>query len=497
MSEKALHPGEVGSIIRIEELHGTAWKFNNGRSLNLSTSHASVLSPSEIVRRHHAFFREGTTRRVAFRIEQLRKLRAAIVRFEPRLLAALRHDLNKSEREAYATEIGIVLTELRVALRGVGRWAKPKRAKTPMSHSGASSRIVAEPYGTTLIVAPWNYPFMLAIAPLISAIAAGNTAVLKPSELTPTVSTLIAELIAETFSADYVTVVEGDAAASTELLRQPFDHIFFTGSPGVGKIVMEAAAKQLIPVTLELGGKSPCIVHKDADLKLAAKRIAFGKFTNAGQTCVAPDYALVHREVKEAFIAELADVIKRFYGERPMESTEYGRIVNERHYRRLIGYLNDGRVVVGGQADESSLKIAPALLDQVPLDSPIMREEIFGPLLPILEYDEAGEIEAVVEANPKPLALYVFTRNNAFAGRIIERIRCGDVCINDTVMHFGSPYLPIGGVGSSGIGSYHGEYGFRTFSHYKSVLKMTNRFDPPFRYPDSKWGLAVIRKLLR
>lgn len=471
--------------------------MHDGRSLNVSTSPVSALPPSEIVRRQHAFFREGATRPVAFRAEQLRKLRAAIVRFEPRLLAALRQDLNKSEREAYATEIGIALTELRVALRGVRRWAKPKRAKTPMSHSGASSRIVPEPYGTTLIVSPWNYPFMLTIAPLISAIAAGNTAVLKPSELTPTVSSLIAELIRETFPSDYVAVVEGDARISTELLRQPFDHIFFTGSPAVGRIVMEAAAKQLIPVTLELGGKSPCIVHKDADLLLAAKRIAFGKFTNAGQTCVAPDYALVHREVKEAFVAKLAEVITRFYGERPMESPEYGRIVNERHYKRLTGYLGDGRIVFGGQTDEKSLKIAPTLLDRVPLDSPIMREEIFGPLLPLVEYEEEAEIEAVVEANPKPLALYVFTRNNAFAGRIVERIRFGDACINDTVMHFGSPYIPIGGVGSSGIGSCHGEYGFRTFSHYKSILKMTNLFDPPFRYPDSKWGMKVIRKLLR
>ncbi|MFC5530912.1 aldehyde dehydrogenase [Cohnella yongneupensis] len=465
--------------------------------MSLPVSNIAVLSPSEIVSHHQALFREGTTRPVAFRIDQLRKLRAAIIRYEPRLLAALRQDLNKSEREAYATEIGIALTEIRVALRGVKRWAKPKRAKTPMTHSGASSRIVPEPYGTTLIISPWNYPFQLSIVPIVSAIAAGNTVVLKPSELTPTVSALLAELIGETFPSDYITVVEGDAQTSTELLRQPFDHIFFTGSPAVGKLVMEAAAKHLAPVTLELGGKSPCIVHKDADIALAAKRIAFGKFTNAGQTCVAPDYVLVHREVKAAFIAKMNEAIKRFYGDDPFASAEYGRIVNERHFKRLTGYLSDGKIVSGGQLDERGLKIAPTLLDQVPLDSSIMREEIFGPLLPLLEYETEEEIEAVIEANPKPLALYVFTKSSDFSKRIIERIRFGDGCINDTIMHFGSPYLPIGGVGGSGIGSYHGEYGFRTFSHYKSILNMTNLFDPPFRYPGSKWGMTVIRKLLR
>ena len=463
----------------------------------LTTDRSPEAQPSEIVRRHHAYFKQGTTKPVAFRKTQLRNLREAIRRYEPRIMAALRQDLNKSEREAYATEIGIALTELRVALRGVRKWAKPKRAKTPMSHSGASSRIVPEPFGTSLVISPWNYPFMLSIAPIVSAIAAGNTVVLKPSELTLSVSALLAEMIRETFPSDYVTVVEGDAAVSTELLKQPFDHIFFTGSPGVGKIVMEAAAKQLIPVTLELGGKSPCIVHKDADIALAAKRVAFGKFTNAGQTCVAPDYALVHRDVKDAFVAKLTEAVRRFYGDDPLASPEYGRIVNERHYRRLKGYMADGRIVSGGKSDDKRLQIAPTLLDQVPLDAPIMREEIFGPLLPILEYREESEIEAIVDRNPKPLALYAFTKDNAFANRLIERIRFGDACINDTIMHFGTPYLPIGGVGGSGIGSSHGEYGFRAFSHYKSVLKMTNLFDPPFRYPDSKRGMSVIRKLLR
>lgn len=463
----------------------------------LTTSISPDVRPADIVRRHQAYFKQGATRPVAFRKEQLRKLREAIRRYESRIMAALRQDLNKSEREAYATEIGIALTELRVAMRGVRKWAKPKRARTPMSHSGASSRIVPEPFGTSLVISPWNYPFMLSVAPIVSAIAAGNTVVLKPSELTPTVSALLAEMIRETFPADYITVVEGDAAVSTELLKQPFDHIFFTGSPGVGKIVMEAAAKQLVPVTLELGGKSPCIVHKDADVALAAKRVAFGKFTNAGQTCVAPDYALVHRDVKDAFVSKLTEAVRRFYGEDPLSSPEYGRIVNERHYKRLTGYMTDGRIVAGGRTDDTALQIEPTLLDRVSLDSPIMREEIFGPLLPIIEYGEESEIEAIVDRNPKPLALYAFTKDSAFANRLIERIRFGDACINDTIMHFGTPYMPIGGVGGSGIGSYHGEYGFRAFSHYKSVLKMTNLFDPPFRYPDSKWGMTVIRKLLR
>jgi len=468
-------------------------------ALNSQISNPSIESHEidAVIERQKQYFRTGETRSVSFRKEQLIKLREAVLRFEPQLLAALKEDLNKSEQEAYTTEIGIVLSEIRTALRYVRRWSKPERARTPMTHFGASSRIVPEPYGTTLIIGPWNYPVNLMLVPVVSAIAAGNTIVMKPSEMAPATSRALAALVRETFRPEYATLIEGEASVSTELLKRPFDHIFFTGSPQVGRIVMEAAAKQLIPVTLELGGKSPCIVHKDARLSLAAKRVVYGKLTNAGQTCVAPDYLLVHREAKAALLKEIESIVETFYGQDPIRDPDYGRIVNERHYRRLLGYLADGRIAYGGQTDDASLKIAPTLLEDVSPNSKVMREEIFGPILPVLEYESTEELLSIVRENPKPLALYVFSENKQFQQDIIREVPFGGGCVNDTLMHLGTPYLPFGGVGTSGIGSYHGEHGFRTFSHYKSVLKQTSRFDFPFRYPKAKNGLSIIRKLLR
>lgn len=467
--------------------------------MNSQISNPSIESHEidAVIERQKQYFRTGETRSVSFRKEQLIKLREAVLRFEPQLLAALKEDLNKSEQEAYTTEIGIVLSEIRTALRYVRRWSKPERARTPMTHFGASSRIVPEPYGTTLIIGPWNYPVNLMLVPVVSAIAAGNTIVMKPSEMAPATSRALAALVRETFRPEYATLIEGEASVSTELLKRPFDHIFFTGSPQVGRIVMEAAAKQLIPVTLELGGKSPCIVHKDARLSLAAKRVVYGKLTNAGQTCVAPDYLLVHREAKAALLKEIESIVETFYGQDPIRDPDYGRIVNERHYRRLLGYLADGRIAYGGQTDDASLKIAPTLLEDVSPNSKVMREEIFGPILPVLEYESTEELLSIVRENPKPLALYVFSENKQFQQDIIREVPFGGGCVNDTLMHLGTPYLPFGGVGTSGIGSYHGEHGFRTFSHYKSVLKQTSRFDFPFRYPKAKNGLSIIRKLLR
>lgn len=467
--------------------------------MNSQISNPSIESHEidAVIERQKQYFRTGETRSVPFRREQLIKLREAVLRFEPQLLAALKEDLNKSEQEAYTTEIGIVLSEIRTALRHVRRWSKPERARTPMTHFGASSLIVPEPYGTTLIIGPWNYPVNLMLVPVVSAIAAGNTIVMKPSEMAPATSRALAALVRETFRPEYATLIEGEASVSTELLKRPFDHIFFTGSPQVGRIVMEAAAKQLIPVTLELGGKSPCIVHKDARLSLAAKRVVYGKLTNAGQTCVAPDYLLVHREVKAVLLKEIASVVETFYGQDPIRDPDYGRIVNERHYRRLLGYLSDGRIAYGGQSNDASLKIAPTLLEDVPPNSKVMCEEIFGPILPILEYESTEELLSIMRQNPKPLALYVFSENKQFQQDIIREVPFGGGCVNDTLMHLGTPYLPFGGVGTSGIGSYHGEHGFRTFSHYKSVLKQTSRFDFPFRYPKAKNGLSIIRKLLR
>jgi aldehyde dehydrogenase (NAD+) len=452
---------------------------------------------NDIVTRQQHYFRSGATRSVAFRKQQLGILRDALHTMEPELLNALKQDLNKSEREAYSTEIGIVLNEIRIAIRNVRRWSRTRRVRTPLSLIGASSRIAPEPLGTNIIMGPWNYPVHLIILPVVSAIAAGNTVVLKPSELAPATSRVLAKLIRDTFAPEFITVVEGGAQASTELLKQPFDHIFFTGSPSVGRIVMEAAAKQLIPVTLELGGKSPCIVHKDANLDIAAKRIVFGKFTNAGQTCVAPDYVLVHRDVKQALIERMIKAIEDNYGKDPIHNPEYGKIVNERHFQRLVDYLSMGHILTGGQIDVSSCKIAPTIMDQVTLEARVMKEEIFGPIVPLLEYEHIDDIFATVQANPKPLALYVFSNDPDFQREIMGRIPFGGGCINDTIIHLATPHLPFGGVGSSGIGSYHGEHGFRTFSHYKGILKQTSRFDLPFRYPTSKWGKYLIRKLLK
>lgn len=454
------------------------------------------MSISEIVHKQKAYYKSGATRRLEARLEQLHLLKEAIRRRESEILEALRIDLNKSEQEAYMTEIGILLEEISFVSKRLKGWMKPRKVKTAKTHLGSKGFIVPEPFGSVLIIAPWNYPFQLAVAPLIGAIAAGNTAVIKPSELTPHVSAVLTSLIGEIFDPAFVTVVEGAAETSEQLLAEPFDKIFFTGSVAVGKLVMKAAAERLIPVTLELGGKSPCIIHQDANMKLAAKRVAFGKLTNSGQTCIAPDYLLIHESVKDAFVAEYQKVIKQFYGKEPMASDHYGRIVSPRHFERLQSYLTNGSVVLGGQSDSESLKIAPTLLEDVTWESPVMQEEIFGPILPMMTYKHLDEVVNMVNARPKPLALYLFTVNQSVQDRIIEQIPFGGGAINDTLMHIATPYLPFGGVGESGMGNYHGEYSFKAFSHMKSVLKQTNAFDIKFRYP-SKTGAVLIRRFMK
>ncbi|WP_430742534.1 aldehyde dehydrogenase [Bacillus atrophaeus] len=450
-----------------------------------------------IISRHQAFFTAGHTRSIKARLDALRNVKQAIKTYEADVLSALYQDLHKSEHEAYMTEIGIVLKEISFVMKRLRKWAKPKKVKTAMTHIGSQSVMIPEPYGTVLVIAPWNYPFQLALSPLIGAIAAGNTVIVKPSEYTPAVSAVLSSIIRDVFLSDYVTLVEGGPDTSTALLKQPFDYIFFTGSVSVGKIVMEAAAKQLIPVTLELGGKSPCIVHKDADIKLAAKRIVFGKFTNAGQTCIAPDYLVVHEEIKSEFVKEMKHIIGEFFGHQPELNPAYGKIVSERHFQRLIGFLNDGIPLTGGKADHKHHKIAPTILDQVKDEAPVMQEEIFGPIFPLFTYRSTDEVIAMVNARPKPLALYLFTNHKTVEQHILENISFGGGCINDTLMHAATPYLPFGGVGESGIGRYHGFDSFNTFTHKKSILKQTNRFDLAFRYPSSKIGLRLIRKLLK
>lgn len=443
------------------------------------------------------FFHSHKTRDYAFRMNQLTKLKQVIKSHEKDLSETLKQDLNKSEFESYITEIGIILEEINYVLKNLKKWIKPQKVKTPLTHIGAKSLIYSEPYGVSLIISPWNYPLNLAIAPLVGAIAAGNCVVLKPSELTPHTSGLLTKLINTTFPQEYIHVVEGGVDTSTALLEEKFDHIFFTGSVPVGKIVMAAAAKHLTPVTLELGGKSPCFVHKDADLKLAAKRIVWGKFLNAGQTCVAPDYLFVHEDIKQELLIEMNMQIKNLYGDNALNNPDYTHIVNEKHFGRLVKFLDSGNKIIGGKKDSENLVIEPTILDSISWNDPIMKDEIFGPILPVLEYETLSVAIEEVRKLPKPLALYVFSQSKQVQNNVIHEIPFGGGCINDTIFHLSTPYLPFGGVGESGTGSYHGRGSFDAFSHQKSILTQTTMFDIPIRYPNTKNALKYIRKLLK
>ncbi|EEL71866.1 MULTISPECIES: aldehyde dehydrogenase [Bacillus cereus group] len=455
------------------------------------------MSNSSIVNKQKEYFYKGHTRSVETRKNNLKKLYEGIQRFEDEIFQALKLDLNKSVHESFTTEIGYVLKEISFQMKHISSWSKPKRVRTALTHFGSKGKVVPEPYGVTLIIAPWNYPFQLAIAPLVGALAAGNTVVLKPSELTPNVSKVLTRMLGELFPEELVSVVEGGAEESTALLKEPFDYIFFTGSVGVGKVVMEAAAKKLTPLTLELGGKSPCIVHKDAKLDVTARRIVWGKFLNAGQTCVAPDYMYVHSSVKEQLIEALRHEIAEQYGKDALQNDNYVRIVSERHFERLCTFLQDGKPVIGGNYTKETLHIEPTVLTNVTWQSAVMEDEIFGPILPIIEYDKIEEVIETIQHHPKPLALYVFSEDRKVQEKVTSNISYGGGCINDVVYHLATPYLPFGGVGSSGLGSYHGEQSFRTFSHYKSILSQSTAFDMKIRYSSTKSALKFIRKLLK
>lgn len=425
---------------------------------------------TRIVEKQRNFFQTGQTKDVNFRLEQLNKLKQLITENEQQITKALKADLNKSEFEIYATEIGSI-KEINYAIKNIKNWSKPKKADVPLDFFSYSGKIYPEPLGVVLIVSPWNYPFALIITPLVGAIAAGNCAIVKPSELAPHTSSLVAELISKYFKSEYIAIVEGSVETSQELLAQKFDHIFFTGGTAIGKIVMEAAAKQLTPVTLELGGKSPCIVDTDINFEHTARRITWGKFINAGQTCIAPDYLLVNQNIKKDLIAAIQKTLKQFYGDNPAQSPDYGRIISHRHFERLTKFLNNGKIIVGGETNYENKYIAPTILDKVALTDPVMQEEIFGPILPVIEYTDIKDAIALINSQPKPLALYLFTQNQTLQKRVLQETSSGGVCINDTMMHIGVSSLPFGGVGDSGIGSYHGKASFDTFSHYKSVLK--------------------------
>lgn len=450
-----------------------------------------------MIENQQQFFASGQTKDISYRIKQLNILKHAIMENEEKIFDALYADLRKAPYEAYLTEVGIILDEIRHMVKKVRAWARPKRVHTPIYHFPAASHIHPEPYGVALIIAPWNYPFQLIIAPLVAAMAAGNCAVLKPSEFSPHTSQVITELFETYFDANYISVVTGDVEVSKALLAEKFDYIFFTGSPGVGKVIMEAAAKHLIPVTLELGGKSPCIVDADANISLAAKRIVSGKFINAGQTCIAPDYLLVHQSVKEPLVDHIITYIEKFYGNRPKESPDYPKIINQTHFDRLLGLTKDATIMCGGDSNPDQLIIAPTLLSDVGWSHPSMQEEIFGPILPVMEYDNLSEAIQKINDRPKPLALYLFSTNQNSIDSVLKQTSFGGGCINDTLIHFATPNLPFGGVGNSGMGGYHGKFGFDTFSHRKSVMRNTVRFDFPFRYPTFYKHLKLLKTVLR
>lgn len=443
------------------------------------------------------YYNTGETKALSHRIEALDQLKQAIKANEANIIAALAADLHKSESEAYMTEIGILYMEIDFVKKQLSKWMKPHRVKTPITHFGSKSIIYSEPYGVTLIIAPWNYPFQLAIAPLIGAIAGGNCAILKPSELTPQTANVINKIISDTFSKSFIAVKQGAVETSQALLDLPFDYIFFTGSVPVGKIVMEKASKHLTPVTLELGGKSPVIVHDDASLKLAAKRIAWGKFINAGQTCIAPDYLYVHERVKQPFLDALQAAIASLYGDNPLESDNYSHIVNDQHFNRLTRFLDNGTLTVGGEINPTKRVIAPTVLTDITWEDPIMADEIFGPILPILTYDKLDEVIEHVRSQPKPLALYFFSETKALQDKVLDRLSFGGGCMNDTIFHIANPYLPFGGIGNSGVGAYHGKSSFDTFTHQKSVLKQTTKFDLSIRYPNAKNSLKWVKRLMK
>lgn len=443
------------------------------------------------------YFQSGATLPLEFRLAQLRSLYRGIKRFEPQILEALRRDLGKSAEESYMSEIGMCLTEIRHTARHLREWSRPQRVPTPLMHFPGSSRIVREPRGVCLIIAPWNYPFLLAVGPMISAIAAGNCVTLKPSEYAPATAAVLEKMLDVCFEERFCRTVTGGAEVSAAETARPYDMIFFTGSTAVGRKVMAAAAQNLTPVVLELGGKSPCIVDETADLPVAAARIIWGKCLNSGQTCVAPDYVLVARSRKDALIREMQKAICRFYGEDPCENSAYPRIVNERHFDRLAAMLPEDPAV-GGRVDRESLKIEPTLIETTLNDqSPLMTEEIFGPLLPIVPYDNIHEALGYILSRPRPLALYLFSRNRKLQRRVVETIPFGGGCINDTISHITTPYLPFGGTGDSGMGAYHGRCGYETFTHAKSILSKPFRPDLPVRYPPLTGKLDLLHKILR
>jgi len=451
-----------------------------------------------LVEQQRGFFVSGATREVSFRRAQLEKLREMIKANRDGITKAAFKDLHKPPFEMFASEIAFLLAETDFALKQIACWASPVKASSPPALLSAKSLIYPEPYGVALIISPWNYPFMLLFAPLIGSMAAGNCSVLKPSEVSPHSSHAIAKMVSETFDPRHITAVEGGMEVNDPLLRQRFDYIFFTGSTPVGKEIMKAAAENLTPVTLELGGKSPCIVDERVHLRYAARRIAFGKWLNAGQTCIAPDYVLAHRDIKPRLLQELQKAVRSFYGSDAQRSRHYARIIDIRHFDRLSGLMGEGSIVVGGARDAADLYIAPTVIDEPGWEAAVMREEIFGPILPVFAYRDLDEAIEIVNSRPKPLALYFFSLEKDLQRKVLREISAGGVCINTTMLQESTQTLPFGGVGNSGMGAYHGKKSFDTFTHFKPVLDQKLPLDMVLRppYPDSKVLNGILQRLL-
>jgi aldehyde dehydrogenase (NAD+) len=451
----------------------------------------------DIISSQREFFKSQKTKDLDYRLSLLRALKVEILANEQAVIGALNKDFKKSEFEGYLSEFGIVISELNFAIKNLKRWAKPKRIKSSLLTFPSKDYLYPEPFGTALIIAPWNYPFLLAMEPLIMAIAAGNTVVIKPSELTENTSKLITRIIKNVFPETIATSIQGGVEISTELLAQKWDYIFFTGSTHVGKIVAQAAAKHLTPVVLELGGKSPCIIDDSVNLKLVARRLVWGKLLNGGQTCIAPDYVIAKSNIKEDLIAVLKTEINKQYGENPENSLDFPRIVNKNNTKRLETLLQDSNIVFGGKINVNECYISPTLVDQPSLNSQLMQEEIFGPILPILTYNTEEDIEHIIWNLEKPLSLYVFSNKTSFIKSTIEKYSFGGGVINDLLIHFGNHRLPFGGVGASGMGKYHGKHGFNTFSNTKPIVKRGNWFDPSFRYAPYKGKMSLLKLVFK
>ncbi len=445
------------------------------------------------------YFNSGETKRYSFRMEQLKKLKASILNHEEDLYNALFTDLKKSKEETWVTETGMVISELNAAIKNLRNWMGPERVSTNLLNLPSGSRIMKEPLGVVLIIGPWNYPFQLLINPLIGAISAGNCVVLKPSEFAPATDAVMKKIIEDAFPPEYILYVQGEGQSVIPSMMNnfSFDHIFYTGSTTVGKIIYKMAAERLVPVTLELGGKSPCVVESDANIKVAARRIAVTKFSNSGQMCVAPDYVLVHDSVKDKFLNELKSTLPKFFSDKPEESYNYGKIINEKQFDRISGYLSNGVVEYGGRTDKEKLFIEPTILTAVSTEAPVMNEEIFGPVLPVISFQTLEEAKKIIDRHPNPLSFYIYTSSSKKQEEWLQAIPAGGACVNNSSWHLTNHHLPFGGRGFSGMGCYHGKYSFETFSHKKAVMKTPTWFDPAIKYPPFKGKLKLFKWVIR